>query len=202
MVAAVAFVPSPPLLLTALGGGPASLRSACAQAISVLGGLDVVVLGAAPADGWLTGSIDATPWGAPGPATDDALPLALAVGSTLLGDRPHALYGVAGGGLPPLGDVGLLVVGDGSARRAEKAPGHLDDRAAGFDAQVEAALAAGDPALLAALDAALGVELLAGGVPVWQAVSQLSGTWRGEVHLSDAPYGVGYFAASWTPLLG
>jgi hypothetical protein len=200
MVAAVAFVPSPPLLLAALGGGPRSLRSACAQAISALDGLDVVVLGAAPADGWVTGSIDATPWGAPGAAAPDALPLALAVGSTLLADRPHALYGVAAGGLPDLGDVGLLVVGDGSARRTEKAPGHLDARAAGFDAQVEAALAAGSPALLGALDASLAGELLVGGMPAWQAVSQLPGSWQGVVHLAEAPYGVGYFAASWTPL--
>jgi hypothetical protein len=200
MVRAVAFVPSPPLLLAALGGGPADLRAACAQAISVLDGLDVVVVGAAPVDGWLSGSIDATPWGAPGRPAPDALPLALAVGATLLADRPHTLYGVAGGGLPELGEVGLLVVGDGSARRTEKAPGHLDDRAAGFDAQVAAALAAGSPGLLGALDADLAQELLVGGGPVWRAVSTLPGAWRGQLHLAEAPYGVGYFAASWTPL--
>jgi hypothetical protein len=200
MVAAVAFVPSAPLLLAALGGGSAVLRSACKQAISALDGLDVVVVGAAPDDGWLAGSIDATPWGAPGPALPDALPLALAVGATLLGGRHHALYGVAVGDLPELGDVGLLVVGDGSARRTEKAPGHLDARAAGYDAQVEAALAAGSPALLGDLDPELGQELLVGGRAVWRAVAQLPGSWRGVVHLAEAPYGVGYFAASWTPL--
>jgi hypothetical protein len=200
MVAAVAFVPSPPLLLAALGGGPEFLRAACTQAISALDGLDVVVLGAAPSDGWVSGTIDATPWGAPGVAAPAALPLALAVGSTLLGERHHTRYGVAAGGLPELGDVGLLVVGDGSARRTEKAPGHLDERAASFDGRVAAALAAGSPALLGALDASLAGALLVGGMPVWQAVSQLSGSWQGVLHLADAPYGVGYFAASWTPL--
>jgi hypothetical protein len=200
MVAAVAFVPSPPLLLVDLGGGSDALRSACAQAISALDSLSVVVVGAASLDGWITGTIDATPWGAPGAPAPDGLPLALAVGSTLLADRPHTLYGVADGGLPELGDVGLLVVGDGSARRTEKAPGHFDARAAGFDAQVEAALTAGSPAELGALDEALAAELLVGGMPVWRAVSQLTGSWQGVVHLADAPYGVGYFAASWTPV--
>jgi len=103
MLVALAFVPSPPLLLHALGGGPEDLRFACLQAISVLDGLDrIVVVGAAPTEGWVTGSIDATPYGAPGIPAPDGLPLALAVGSTLLGDRPHDLYGVAGGTLPEL----------------------------------------------------------------------------------------------------
>jgi len=56
------------------------------------------------------------------------------------------------------------VVADGSARRTEKAPGHLDDRAEGFDAQVEKALAAGDPELLKALDVNLAEALLVGGM--------------------------------------
>lgn len=212
MLVALAFVPSPPLLLHALGGGPESLRSACLQAISVLDGLDrVVVVGVAPTEGWVTGSIDATPYGAPGIPAPVALPLALAVGSTLLGDRPHDLYGVAGGTLPELaGRTGLLVVADGSARRTEKAPGHLDDRAEGFDAQVEKALAAGDPELLKALDVHLAEALLVGGITAWRAAGAAAAKearadggapagWSGQVHLAAAPYGVGYLVASWTP---
>ncbi len=201
MVRAVAFVPSPPLLLEALGGGPAELRAACQQAISVLDGVErVVVLGAGPIGGWVTGTIDATPYGARGAKADVPLPLALAVGTTLLGERPHELWALAGGRVPELPDeVGLLVVGDGSARRTEKAPGHLDPRAAGFDAHVSAALAAGDPVALAALDGSLGAELLAAGVEAWQAAAVLSpGPWHGSLLLDDAPFGVGYFVATWT----
>lgn len=201
MVAAIAFVPSPPLLLKALGGGPIDLRTACVQAISALDGLDIVVIGAAMQDGWVTGTIDAAPWGARGPAAPDGLPLALAVGATLLGDRPHTLYGVQQGWLPAFDDrVGLLVVGDGSARRTEKAPGHLDERAAAFDEQVVAALRSGDPAQLASLNPVLGTELLVGGLSAWRAVAAVGGSWLGAVLYDQAPYGVGYVVATWTLL--
>jgi hypothetical protein len=198
-LSALAFVPSPPLLLAALGGGPEELRSACAQAISVLDGADeVVIVGAAPDDGWVTVTVDATPWGARGEPAADPLPLALAVGRTLL-DRGR-LYGVHGGGLPALPDgTGLLVVGDGTAKRTEKAPGHLDPRAEAFDRQVESALAAGDPAALLALDADLAGELLVGGLAAWCAAARAAtGSWKGHVHYAGAPYGVGYVVASWT----
>ena len=199
MVAALAFVPSPPLLLTALGGGPMELRSACQQAISALDDLEIVVVGAATRSGWVTGQVDATPWGAPGPASDCPLPLALAVGATLLGGRPHRLYGVVDDDLPDLEGAGLLVVGDGSARRTEKAPGYLDDRAHGFDESVEHALAAGDPDALAALDADLAAELMVSGGPAWRAAAHAApGRWQARVHYSGAPFGVGYLVASWT----
>jgi hypothetical protein len=212
MVVALAFVPSPPLLLAALGGGPSDLRSACVQAITVLDALDrVVVIGAAETDGWVTGTIDPTPYGAPGCAASDALPLALAVGSTLLAGRPHELYGVAGNELPDLGGrTGLLVVGDGSARRSEKAPGYLDPRAEAFDAQVETALAEADPDQLRDLDSDLADNLLVAGLTAWRAAADAAreevapggaapAGWSGQVHLAAAPYGVGYFVASWTP---
>jgi hypothetical protein len=40
--------------------------------------------------------------------------------------------------------VGVVALGDGSARRSEKAPGYVDPRAAAHDADVAAALAGGD----------------------------------------------------------
>ncbi|UMG91169.1 hypothetical protein [Nocardioides sp. TF02-7] len=58
-------------------------------------------------------------------------------------------------------ETGVLVVGNGSAKRTEKAPGHLDERAEAFDAAVGAALLAPDPAALAALDERLAAELWA-----------------------------------------
>src|SRR5687768_1897643 len=64
--------------------------------------------------------------------------------------------------------VALLVMGDASACRSLKAPGYLDERAAGFDAEVARALAAADVAALEALDAALARELMASGRAPWQ----------------------------------
>jgi hypothetical protein len=49
-------------------------------------------------------------------------------------------------------------VANGSATRTEKAPGHLDDRAVGFDDDLRAALAAGRPGVV---DADLARELWA-----------------------------------------
>ncbi len=87
------------------------------------------------------------------------------------------------------GAAGLLVMGDGSARRTEKAPGWLDERAAGFDAAASAALAAGDPALLArGAICELGAQLLAAGAPAWRAASRLlAGRLAGRSHLRRRP---------------
>jgi hypothetical protein len=97
-------------------------------------------------------------------------------------------------------DTALLVLGDGSARRTEKAPGYLDERAEPFDRGVADALRSGDPARLAALDADLGTQLLAAGVPAWhEAAARLAGErFTAELHYDDVPFGVGYFVAVWT----
>jgi hypothetical protein len=91
-------------------------------------------------------------------------------------------------------------MGDGSARRSLKAPGHLDAAAEPFDAAVAAALAVGDPGALAALDPAEGARLLAAGVPAWRAVGAvLAGREvTGRLHAHEAPFGVGYLVADWS----
>lgn len=96
----------------------------------------------------------------------------------------------------------LLVAGDGSARRAEKAPGHLDERAAPYDAVVEEALREGDAITLASLDTALGAELLAAGAPVLRALGDAvlaSGraVRNAELAYADDPFGVRYWVARW-----
>jgi hypothetical protein len=133
-------------------------------------------------------------------------PIALTVGAwlldraghtgTRLGVAPDDLAGVLTA-LP--GPVGVLAVGDGSARRTLKAPGYLDEAAAPFDAAVAAALATGDAAALAALDAAEGERLLAAGVPTWRAVgAALCGRQVvARLHADEAPFGVGYLVADW-----
>ena len=80
-----------------------------------------------------------------------------------------------------------------------KAPGYLDEAAGPFDARVAAALTAGDPGALAALDLAAGERLLAAGVPTWRAVgTALAGRdVIARLHYDDAPFGVGYLVADW-----
>jgi hypothetical protein len=190
----VAFVPSAPLLLPALGGGPEDLRSACTQAISFLE-REVVVVGGATPTGWRTGAVDATPYGGRGLPAPEPLPLPLAVGAALLGDRPHRLLAVDGSAVALPAGVDLLVVGDGTAKRTEKAPGHYDARAEDYDAAIADGLLAGS---LPDLDVELGRELLVGGLDAWQTVAaSVTGTFAGELLYAGAPYGVGYVVATW-----
>ncbi|WP_413801755.1 class III extradiol dioxygenase subunit B-like domain-containing protein [Streptomyces iranensis] len=96
--------------------------------------------------------------------------------------------------------VALLVMGDGTACRTLKAPGYLDERAAAFDAEVARALAAADTGALAALDEELAYELKAAGRAPLQVLAGAGAGARlkGELRYDEAPYGVGYFVASWS----
>lgn len=143
------------------------------------------------------------------------LPLSLAVGAWLLADAlgtevSGVEAGVSGWAIGPEGgdpglvdgtdDTALLVMGDGSARRSTAAPGYFDDRAEAFDAAVARALGTGDAAALAVLDATLGRQLLAAGVPAWRAVAgplERRPSWDAELLHDAAPYGVGYLVAAW-----
>lgn len=97
--------------------------------------------------------------------------------------------------------VGLLVMGDGSARRSAAAPGSLDRRSAGYDRAVADGLATGDSDALAALEPELARDLLVAGRAPWQV---LAGAARELDDVSprlladEAPYGVGYLVASWS----
>jgi hypothetical protein len=221
---AVAFCPSPPLLLPCAEGRAApdtdELRRACAEAVERMLTCRpqvVVVVGEGPAPGVRLGPGDRGDlrgFGVDreiafdGRARPDGrtIPLAHAVGAWLLDEAGFAgtRVGVGPGDLGQLvrdlpGPVGILAVGDGSARRTVKAPGYLDDAAAPFDAAVAAALAEGDTATLAALDLAEGERLLAAGAPTWQAVgAALAGrVVVATLHLDAAPFGVGYLVADW-----
>jgi len=67
--------------------------------------------------------------------------------------------------------TGLLVMGDGSARRSLKAPGHLDPRAEPFDARVERAVRTGRPGALLGLDETLARDLMVTGRSAWQVLA-------------------------------
>jgi hypothetical protein len=167
--------------------------------------------------------------GAPGPPGPPGLPLALGLGALLLDNAgyagPRLLQAVGetepapsclrlGAALATVAPrVGLLVVGDGSARRGPSAPGHLDQRAAPFDAEVARAIAGGDMAALAALDPALASELMATGRPAWQVLAgalapvpeagpaqeagpvPAAGPPHAEILYADDPFGVAYLVA-------
>jgi hypothetical protein len=96
--------------------------------------------------------------------------------------------------------VALLVMGDGSACRTVKAPGYLDERAESFDAEIARALGSADVGALAALDPELALELKAAGRAPWQVLAGAAEEAHlgGELLHESAPYGVGYFVASWT----
>ncbi|MFT4264636.1 MAG: hypothetical protein QM572_14715 [Nocardioides sp.] len=91
---------------------------------------------------------------------------------------------------------GLVVVGNGSAKRSERAPGHFDERAAGFDDWLREALTV-EPGLLADLDVALAEDLWAdvGALPVL--ARELGEAGLVSVDYDDDPYGVKYWVMRW-----
>jgi hypothetical protein len=98
--------------------------------------------------------------------------------------------------------LALLVMGDGSARRSVRAPGHLDPRAEPFDAAVERAIATSDFAALEQLDGGLAQELMVTGVAPWQVLSGAIKSITSSIDMlyADAPFGVMYFVALFTPV--
>ncbi|GAC1327438.1 MAG: class III extradiol dioxygenase subunit B-like domain-containing protein [Mycobacteriales bacterium] len=206
----------------------ADLRAACDSVVHRLveAGPDLVfVVGDAPARLAYTGADwgDLSAYGVPVAARlgtgacsgQPILPLSLTIGAWLLG-RAGWTGDRQGYGLPAdlsAGDcvaigreiadlderVALLVMGDGSARRSLQAPGYLDERAAGFDATVAAALGNADAGALLSIDPGLATELMAAGRAGWQVLAGAADghSWRAELHYDKAPYGVCYLVASW-----
>ncbi|WP_433537632.1 hypothetical protein ACQPZK_07780 [Micromonospora sp. CA-249363] len=97
--------------------------------------------------------------------------------------------------------VALLVLGDGSACRGQKAPGYDDQRALPYDEGVATALAEANLDALRDLDPGLSAQLQVAGRAAWQVLADAAraggGGWRGELLHESAPYGVAYFVASW-----
>jgi hypothetical protein len=184
----------------------AHLANASVDSLIVVGSDTTTVRRAAPFGGTLS------PWGVDLPVGDpsgERLPLSLLIGAWLA-PAARNFQSVAADAAPgecarlgrELADeadrVGLLVLGDGSACRTEKAPGFFDPRAEAFDAAVAAALAGADAGALAAIDPGLAAELLAAGRAPWQVLAGAAGRpMSGELLYDSAPYGVAYFVATW-----
>lgn len=194
MTTGVVVVPSAPALLASYAGitdPVAELRAASLEAVAwlVARSRRIVILGAAVDPVNLArGVVD---------------PLSLRVGRSLLAGDVAVVESEQPGPLPDLRDGdGLLVVADGSARRGEKAPGHIDERSFAFDASIEQALTSGDTAALAALDAGLGAELLVGGVPALRALGARVGAAgrveSAQIDYAADPFGVQYWVVRWT----
>lgn len=206
MIVGVVSCPQPPLLLPGITGQPVaeveSLRAACQAAVAGLlaAGPDRIVL--------IGGRAEAEP--------ADRPPLSIEVGRLLLAgylgqldelvvageaETEHCLRLGRELALEAGQPTGLLVLADGSACRGLKAPGYLDDRAAPFDAVIEAALVDGDPAGLASLDAGLAAELLVAGRAAWQVLAGATegGTYRASLSYRADPFGVWYPVSSWYP---
>jgi hypothetical protein len=97
------------------------------------------------------------------------------------------------------GPTTLLVMADGSARRSERAPGHLHPGALPFDDAIDRALRVGDVDALAGLDPEVAHELWCEGAPGFHVLAEVS-RGRGiatDVSYADAPYGVAWWVARW-----
>lgn len=207
------------------------LRTAVHQAIDALAALEpdeILIVGAAPATQIYPADAPA-PTGQLAPAPDrrplpHALPPALAVARAAVQARaaartqplipqPLILQGVAAGTAPHdcrelgrrlagrPGRSALLAAADGSARRGEKAPGHIDQRAIDLDADIGRALATADTAALLALDPTACRDLLIAGRAAWQVMAQACTGQRwtpGSLYQHD-PFGVAYWVITWSP---
>lgn len=211
------------------------MRQAAAVAVSrLLGvGLDtVIVVGAAEASvaypAGAAGSLHR--YGIPvrTGTGEPVLPLALTVGAWLLRSQPASRSGATHASilqgvwhkLPPADclafgarlakvapRVGMLIMGDGPARRAAGPPGAGDELADAYDKELEAAFAAADADRLAALDPASDAELMVAGRAAWQVLAGAArdrelrgrGDLRGRLLYSGAPLEVSYLVATWEP---
>lgn len=186
----VLVLPSPPALLPPYSADDpvADLRAACANAAKELPERVTVV---AP----VLRDVDR--------ARGIGVPLGFRVARHLLGR--HQLEELVAG--PGLGErlreerpAALAVMADGSARRHEKAPGHLHPDAVAFDDQVAKALAAGDAESLAGLDGTLAEEVWCSGAPAFRVLGELAAdrSVAAELLHAEAPYGVAWWVARWT----
>ena len=200
--AARGLVRAGPGLIVIVGGGPAGRTYPWPSAGSLHRygvpwstgpGRPVLPLSLTAGTWLLTGALAAS--GIPGPAATSVMLRAVAVTA---GPATCRRLGARLAGLAPR--VGLLVMGDASARKAIGVPGAPDPEAEEYDAGIAAALAAADAGALARLDPDRAAELRVTGRAPWQVLAgAAAGTpsLRGRLRLQTAPFDVSYLVASW-----
>ncbi|UBU15664.1 class III extradiol ring-cleavage dioxygenase family protein [Nonomuraea gerenzanensis] len=215
MLVAAAVCPSTPLVVLGLP----ELRSACRTAIATLRRARpdaLVVVGGAETTRTYDGGVAGTlrPWGVDRRAGtgEPVLPLSLTVARLLLDDTaPQGFQSVAFDATAAdclalgrrLGEraerVALLVTADGPASLSPRAPGRYDEAAGPYHDLIAKAVAAGEPAALAALDPQEADRLWVSGRAALQVLAGAAGTrtYQGRLLAQAAPYGVGYLAGAW-----
>jgi hypothetical protein len=226
-----AVCPHPPLIVPEVAQGAApeleELRIACRTAIKTIvaaGPDQIVCIASEPVLGRVVrygadagGTLRRYGVGVSSGGPHEGLGLGLTIGAWLL-DEAGWQGGRAYVGLPGVGAfvagrelaagsaaVGVLAMGDGSAKRTEKAPGSFEERAAAFDADVVRALSRADLKWFATHpDPGLAAELWCTGGPAWQALAgaatQVPADARivADIGYDAAPYGVGYVVSAWS----
>lgn len=99
---------------------------------------------------------------------------------------------------PPEAEA-LLVLGDGTARRGQAAPGFIDERAYPFDDLLADALEAGDGDVLVHLDQDLAAELMVTGRHSFAMLGAAMLSAEAELRYREDPFGMTYFVAIWGP---
>ncbi|KAA1418313.1 hypothetical protein FE697_021055 [Mumia zhuanghuii] len=210
MIVAGAVCPAPPLLLPELAGQEdvgRELREVCVRAVTdLLAQRPDVVVVVTVEDPVRSPSL---------PQRVAEMLLSGALDAVAAADRPRVEHLVvpadadtsdieklAGPLLERTDDVAILVLAEGSARRTEKAPGHLDPRASAYDEVTRAALETPDPAALLAQDVELADALLAAGhralVLLAAATQSAAPSPVGDLRWADDPFGVMYFVVVWS----
>ncbi len=225
MLIAAAVVPHPPVLVPEIAQGFApdldTLRGACGTAIDRLyaaGADELLIVGSgprrstdvAPTGGFHDYGVGLTVDGRWASTTEpaEAMSLPFLIAAWLLRDRPEdPVRRPIMVDEPSTWEIStandrrqaMLVLGDGAASRTPQAPGHFDERAEPYDAAVARALAAADTKALADLDPELSRQLHVAGLAPWKvlAASASGVEYDAELLYDEAPYGVGYFVATW-----
>lgn len=204
------------------------LRATCLESVRRLARLDVpllVVVGGAATSGEWDGAAGGhlRPYGldAAFGGNDHVLPLSLTVGAYLLDtvgwpmDRRRYVAvtdvtaapdcaSVGHGIASVAGPVPLLVMADGSAKRATTSPGYLDARAVAYDESVVRSLVEADLDALMAFKPGLAAELWVSGRPALQVLAGAAQAGDSDqpvittrLKYDAAPYGVGYAVVDW-----
>lgn len=219
MTLAAVLCPHPPLLFRELSGRQdvaALLRAACKDVLTQALALQparVVVVGAADEARTWTGEPAIRRFGTTEPRRPvDELPLSLGVGRRLLDeagwtgetelvsltwDASDEAVDAVAALLRDSDDTVVLLLGEGSTRCGDKAPGFLDERAFQFDESTATALTDGDADALRGLDVALADELMVLGRTAFRVLGALGPPKSAHLAYDDDPFGVAYHVALW-----